>query len=270
MEGLRGDLQILRGNGPKCLGHTASDFEAISSEELRGVDLTPEHKGFGVPALYKNSSSYREGLRPGDIILFLDSRSFESLAAFNTYIRTKLDPAVTIEFLRDGKVEELKTKLDAEEDFLGICHTFEELREEADFGDPYALLQARRSLRNMHWDFIGLGQLPEAQQTAEVSHRPLLVGLFGSAVCCVHLAPWTAPYKDIMTHSSVQRTLSDDYVSTLVVKPEAYSLYRRYDIDSRFPALLQMTEGSELKAYFEVRPDTSVSSLRRFLQLSEP
>ena len=258
-------MQELPVNNPKCLGHAASDFEEISSEELQGVDLPPGHKGFGVPALYKDSSSYRDGLRPGDVILSLDGRSFRSVENLNAYIRTKPQPAITIEFFRDGRIDKLGTQLNAEQGFQGGCRTIEELRAIADFGDPYALIQARRSLNKMHWDFLGLSRLPQAHDLARVGRRQILVGLFGSSVCCVHLAPWTDPYKEIITNRLIQKTVSDNYASTLVLKPEAYSLYRQYDIDSRYPALLQMTDVGGVRAYFTVRPETNVSSLLRFL-----
>ena len=252
-------------NNPKCLGHAASDFEEILGEELKGVDLIPGHKGFGVPALYKDSSSYRDGLRPGDIILSLDGRSFGSVENLNTYIRTKPELTITIEFLRDGRIDKLETQLHAEQDFQGGCRTIEELRAIADFGDPYALFQARRSLKKMHWDFLGLSRFSQAQESAKNGRRPALIGLFGSSVCCVHLSPWTDPYKKIITNDLIQKTLSDNYVSTLVLKPEAYSLYRQYDIDSRYPAFLRMTDVDQLRAYLTIRPDTNISSLITFL-----
>ncbi len=64
----------------KCLGHAASDFEEFSVEELEGVNFAVGRKGFGVPALYKRAHAYQDGLRPGDIILSLDGRSFDSTA----------------------------------------------------------------------------------------------------------------------------------------------------------------------------------------------
>ena len=253
-------------NNPKCLGHAASDFEEISSRELKGVVLPRGHNGFGVPALYKNSNAYRDGLRPGDVILSLDGRSFGSLESLNTYIRTKQDPAVTIEFFREGRVDKLETQLHAEQDFPESCRTIEELRATADFGDPYALVQARHSLEKMHWNFLGLSRLSHAEALAKANRRQVLVGLFGSSVCCVHLAPWTDPYKEIITNDQIQKTISDNYASVLVLKPEAYILFRRYGIDSKFPALLQMTEANQPRSYFTVRPETDVSNLLGFLQ----
>ena len=258
-------MQELPANNPKCLGLAASDFEEILSEEMKGVDVFPRHKGFGVPALYKDSSPYRDGLRPGDIILSMDGRPFGSVENLNAYIRTKPELAVTIEFLRDGKLDKLETQLHAEQDYQGGCRTIEELRAIADFGDPYAPFQARCSLKKMHWDFLGLSRLSQAQELAKVGRRPALIGLFGSSVCCVHLSPWTDPYKKIITNHLIQKTLSDNYVSILVLKPEAYSLYRQYDIDSRYPAFLQVTDVGQLRAYFTIRPDTNVSSLITFL-----
>jgi hypothetical protein len=253
-------------SSPKTLGHAASDFEEFSGEELEGTNLARGQKGFGVPALYKQAHSYQDGLRPGDIILSLDDRSFGSTEDLNNYIRAKPELDIAIEFLRDGTIYNMKTKLQAEQDLQKECRTIEELREIADFGDPYTLLRARSSLGKTHWDFLGIDMLPDAQKMAQGHQRPLLVSLFGSSVCCVHLAPWTPPYKEFITHPSVQKVVRDDYVSLLVVKPEAYRLYRQYRIDSRFPALLRITGQAGLEPRFSIRPDGKVGDILSFLQ----
>src|SRR5713226_4376875 len=128
---------------PKTLGHAASDFEELSNEELEGSGLPPGKKGFGVPALYRASHAYRDGLRPGDIILSLDGRSFESTKNFDNYIQTKPELDLEIEFLRNGKTHNLKTRLHPDRDLQEECRTIEDLEEKADFGEPYALLRAR-------------------------------------------------------------------------------------------------------------------------------
>ncbi len=250
---------------PKILGHAASDFEEFSDRELGGVNVATGCKGFGVPALYKRAYAYHDGLRPGDIILSLDGRSFGSSEDLNNYIRAKSDPDIAIEFLRNGTIHNIKTRLHAEQDLQDECRTIEELQEAADFGDPYALLRVHGSLEGMQWDFLGLDKLPEAQKMAQDGH-PLLVALFGSSVCCVHLSPWTEPYRDLITHPSIQKIVSDDYVSLLTIKPEAYRLYRRYRVDSRFPALLRINGQSGLEADFSIRPDTKVQGLLSFLR----
>ncbi len=259
-------------SSPKCLGHAASDFEEFPDEELEGVNVAPGRRGFGVPALYKRAHAYRDGLRPGDVILSLDSRSFDSTVSLNDYIRTKPELDIAIEYLRNGRIYNVKTKLHSEQDLQQECRTIEELRELADFGNPYALLQVRSSLGKMHWDFLGLDDLQEAQKQAEGHQRPLLVGLFGSSVCCVHLAPWTLPYRELVSHPSIQKIIRDDYVSVLVIKPEAYRLYRQYNIDSRFPALLRITGQGEIEARFSLRREAKTSDLLSFLQkeMSEP
>ncbi len=248
------------------LGHTASDFEEFSDEELGGVGLPRGRKGFGVPALYKRARSYHDGLRPGDIILSLDGRSFESTEDLNSYIRAKPELDIEIEFLRNGTTYKMKTRLHTEQDLREECRTIEELREIADFGDPYRLLQLHSSLRKMHWDFLGIDDLPEAQRISKSRQHPLLVGLFGSSVCCIHLAPWTPPYKELITHPSIQKIIGEDYVSILVVKPEAYHLYRQYRIDSRFPSLLRINRQSGLEAHLSILPDAKILDLSSFLQ----
>ena len=250
----------------KCLGHAASDFEEFSDEELRGINFAQGRKGFGVPALYKRAHAYQDGLRPGDIILSLDRRSFDSTEDINNYIRTKQELDIAIEFLRNGTICNINTRLHTEQDLQEECRTIEELQQVADFGDPYALLQAHSSLEEIHWDFLGLEKLPEAQKAAQGGNRPLLVGLFGSSVCCVHLSPWTAPYRELVAHPSIQKIISDDYVSLLTIKPEAYRLYRQYRVDSKFPGLLRITGQGELEARFSVRPDTEVQDLLSFLR----
>jgi hypothetical protein len=249
----------------KSLGHAASDFEEFSDRELRGVNLASRRKGFGVPALYKSAYVYQDGLRPGDIILSLDGRSFCSSEELNSYIRTKSKPDIAIEFLHHGTIHNITTRLH-NEDLQEECKTIEELQEVADFGDPYALLRMRGSLEKMQWDFLGLEKLPEAQKMTQGGHRLLLVGLFGSSVCCVHLSLWTAPYQDLITHPSIQKTIRDDYVSLLTIKPEAYRLYRQYRVDSRFPALLRLNGQGGLEADLSIRPDTKVQGLLGFLQ----
>lgn len=260
-------------SSPKSLGHAASDFEELPDKELEGVNVAPGRKGFGVPALYKHAHAYQDGLRPGDIILSLDGRSFDSVGKMNTYIRTKTELDIAIEYLRNGTIYNVKTKLHAERDFQEECRTIEELRDLADFGNPYALLQVRSSSAKINWDFLGLENLPKAQKMAERQQRALLVGLFGSSVCCVHLAPWTPPYRELITHPSIQKIIGDHYVSLLVIKPEAYRMYRQYSIDSRFPALLRITgQSGELEARFSLRPEARVPDLLSFLQkeTSEP
>jgi hypothetical protein len=200
------------------------------------------------------------------VILSLDGRYFESTVELNNYVRTKPELDIAIEFLRGGRIYDMKTELNNEQDFQEECRTIEDLREIADFGDPYALLQSRSSLGKTHWDFLGIDRLPEAQKMSQNHHRPLLVNLFGSSVCCVHLAPWTAPYKGLITHPSIQNVIRDDYVSLLVIKPEAYRLYRQYGIDSRFPASLRIAGHGGLEASFSISPDATVGSLLRFLQ----
>ncbi len=257
-------------SSPKCLGHAASDFEEFSDRELRGVNLVPGCKGFGVPALYKRAYAYQDGLRPGDIILSLDGRSFGSTEDLNSYVRTKPESDIAIEFLRNGAIHNLKTRLLTEQDLREECRTIEDLQEAADFGDPYALLRLHGSLGKTHWDFLGLNKLPEAQKMAQGGH-PLLVGLFGSSVCCVHLSPWTEPYRDLITHPSIQKIISDDYVSLLTIKPEAYRLYRQYRVDSRFPALLRISGQGGLEARFSIQPNTQVQGLLSFLEeMGEP
>ncbi len=253
-------------SSPKRLGHAASDFEELSVEELEGINVAAGRKGFGVPALYKRAHAYQDGLRPGDIILSLDGRSFDSTASLNNYIRTKPELDIVIEYLRNGRIYNVETKLHAEQDLQEECWTIEELRELADFGNPYAALQVRSSLGKMHWDFLGLDSLAEAQKKAEDRQRPLLAGLFGSSVCCVHLAPWTPPYKTLITHPSIQKSIRDRYVSLLVLKPEAYHMYRQYLIDSRFPALLRITEQGELESLLSLRREARVSDLLSFFQ----
>ncbi len=254
-------------SSPKWLGHAASDFEEFSDRDLTGVNVVPGRKGFGVPALYKRAHAYQDGLRPGDIILSLDGRSFGSSEDLNNYIRTKPEPDIAIEFLRNGTIHNIKTRVHTEQDLQEECRTIEELQEVADFGDPYALLRMHGSLEKMmHWDFLGLDKLVEAQKMAQGGHRRLLVGLFGSSVCCVHLSPWTLPYRDFITHPSVQRIISDDYVSLLTIKPEAYRLYRQYQVDSRFPALLEINWQGGLEADFSIRPNSKVQGLLDFLQ----
>ncbi len=259
-------------SSPKCLGHAASDFEEFSDGELEGVNFGRGRKGFGVPALYKRAHAYQDGLRPGDIILSLDGRSFDSTDGLNNYIRTKPELDIKIEYLHEGTVYNVKTKLHTEQDLQEECRTIEELRELADFGEPYTLLQLRSSLGKMHWDFLGLDNLPEAQKAAKGRQRPLLIGLFGSSACCVHLAPWTLPYREIISHPSIQKILRDNYVSLLVIKPEAYDLYRQHRIDSRFPALLRITRRGEVEARFSLRQEAKVSDLLDFFQRerSEP
>ncbi len=253
-------------SSPKCLGHAASDFEEFSDRELGGGYLAPGGKGFGVPALYKRAHAYQDGLRPGDIILSLDGRPFGSTEDLNNYIRTKPEPDMAIEFVRNGTIHNIKTRLHTEQDLQEECRTIEELQEAADFGDPYALLRVHGSLEKTHWDFLRLDKLPEAQKMALGGHRRLLVGLFGSSVCCVHLSPWTVPYRDFITHPSIQKIISDDYVSLLTIKPEAYRLYRHYRADSRFPALLRINGQGGLEARFSIRPDTKVQGLLSFLR----
>ncbi len=255
-------------SSPKSLGHAASDFEEFSDRELRGVNVASGSKGFGVPTLYKRAFAYRNGLRPGDIILSLDARSFGSTEELNNYIRTKPQPDIAIEFLRNGTIHNIRTKLQTEKGIREECRTIEELQEAADFGDPYALLRMHRSLEKMRWDFLGLDRLAEAQQVAERGHRGLLVGLFGSSVCCVHLSPWTVPYRDLITHLSIQKIILEDYVSLLTIKPEAYRLYRQYRVDSRFQALLRINGQGGLEADFYLRPDTKVPGLLGFLQVA--
>jgi hypothetical protein len=256
----------------KCPGHAASDFEEFPDEELERINVASGRKGFGVPALYRRSHAYQDGLRPGDIILSLDGRSFDSTASLNDYVRSKPQLEIAIEYLRNGTIYNIKTKLHAEQEFQEECRTIEELRELADFGNPYTLLHVRSSLGKMHWDHLGIDELQEAQKEAVRHQLPLLVGLFGSSVCCVHLAPWTPPYRELVSNPSIQKIIRDDYVSALVIKPEAYRLYRQYRIDSGFPALLRITGQGELEARFSLRREAKTSDLQSFLQkeMSEP
>ncbi len=255
---------------PKTLGQSASDFEDIPEEELEGYGLPPGMKGFGVPALYKAARSYLDGLRPGDVILSLDGRSFESTKNLNNYIQTKKEFEIGIKFLRGGKIYTMNTMLHSESDLQRECKTIEDLQEIADFGEPYALLRARRSLLKTQWDFLGWDNLQTARKMTQAHQHPLLVGLFGSSVCCVHLAPWADPYKDLITNASIQKTIAEHYVSLLVLKPEAYLLYRQYHIDSRFPALLRMTNEDELEAHLSLGPHTRVSDVLSFSRKRRP
>src|SRR5712692_11217481 len=110
-------------SSPKSLGHAASDFEEFPNEELERVHAGLGRKGFGVPALYKRSHAYQDGLRPGDIILSLDDRSFDSTVILNDYIRTKLELNISIEYLRNGTIYNIKTNLHTERDLQQECQT---------------------------------------------------------------------------------------------------------------------------------------------------
>lgn len=250
---------------PKTLGHTGSDFEELSDEELGGSGLPRGKKGFGVPALYKAAYAYRDGLRPGDIILSLDGRWFESVKNFDNYIQAKTELGIEIEFLRNGKIHNLETKLHTDRDLQEECGTIEELEEKADFGEPYAILRARGLLRKTHWDLLGSDNFQAARKMAQANQQPLLIGLFGSSACCVHLAFWTEPYRDMITHDSIQKGISI-YVSLLIMKPEAYRLYRQYRVNTSFPALLRMTNEGELETHLSLRPETKVSEVLSFLR----
>src|SRR5712692_2305712 len=244
---------------PKTLGHAASDFEELSNKELEGSGLPQGKKGFGVPALYKSAHAYRDGLRPGDIILSIDGRSFESAKSLNNYVQTKNELAVEIQVLRDEKTFGIKTNLHNDQDLLEECRTIEDLEEKADFGEPYRLLLSRGHLLKTRWDYLGLESLQAARKTAEANHQPLLVGLFGSSMCCVHLAFWTAPYKGMIADLEVQTAISKS-VSLLIMKPEAYRLYRQYRVDSKFPALLSICKLGEV-IHFSLRPGTRASDV---------
>ena len=167
-----------------------------------------------------------------------------------------------IQVLRDEKTFGIKTNLHNDQDLLEECRTIEDLEEKADFGEPYRLLLSRGHLLKTRWDYLGLESLQAARKTAEANHQPLLVGLFGSSMCCVHLAFWTAPYKGMIADLEVQKAISKN-VSLLIMKPEAYGLYRQYRVGSEFPTLLSMT--NEGVIHLSLRPDTRVSDVLSFL-----
>jgi len=116
-----------------------------------------------------------------------------------------------------------------------------------------------------HWDFEEYYQLEEAQDTAQIKGKPLLIGLFGSLLCCYHLALNQQPYQNIITDNSVQELIESHFVSLLIKKPEAYDIYYEYDIDPHSPALLVISPEGQIRNQISFTDTITVENVITFL-----
>ncbi len=90
--------------------------------EVRLATLTPElsrdlglndTKGALVWSLYRTTSAYRAGLRPGDVIVGVDGKAVDAPAQFQrTLLETPIGHVLTLSILREGGKREIKVQVE--------------------------------------------------------------------------------------------------------------------------------------------------------------
>ena len=85
---------------------------SVTPELARDLNL-PDTKGAVVWSLYRTSSAYRAGLRPGDTITSADGKPITTPAQFQrALLDTPIGQAITLGIIRDGAKREIKVQVE--------------------------------------------------------------------------------------------------------------------------------------------------------------
>jgi serine protease Do len=85
---------------------------SVTPELARDLNL-PDTKGAVVWSLYRTSSAYRAGLRPGDTITSADGKPITTPAQFQrALLDTPIGQAITLGIVRDGAKREIKVQVE--------------------------------------------------------------------------------------------------------------------------------------------------------------
>ena len=85
---------------------------SVTPELARDLNL-PDTKGAVVWSLYRSSSAYRAGLRPGDTITSADGKPVATPAQFQrALLDTPIGQAITLGIIRDGARREIKVQVE--------------------------------------------------------------------------------------------------------------------------------------------------------------
>ncbi|MBW8052021.1 MAG: PDZ domain-containing protein [Cytophagales bacterium] len=243
-------------------------IESVDKEVIKKLPLESDYKGFIVPVFYRKAPAYKDGLRPGDIIISIDNKSFHSVDEMKAYIGNKKEKKIVLNIYRNDVIQTISTKLLTEKKFnkqwLG---TPEKKRKKLlDVGDPYQILKIKQVFQETHWSFLKLDQLKEAKKAVQSTGKPLLIVLFGSSACCEHLALNQQPYRNLITDPLVQVLIEKKFTSILILKPEAYKIYGEYNIVSNSPVLLTVSPEGKLQSYISLLDTTTLENITEFLE----
>ena len=243
-------------------------IESVDKEVIKKLPLESDQKGFIVPILYRKAPAYKDGLRPGDIIISIDNISFHSVDEMKTYIGNKKEKKIVLNIYRNDVIQTISTKLLTEDKFKKQwSRTPEKKRNKLlDVGDPYHILKIKQVFQETHWRFLKLDQLKEAKKNVQSTGKPLLIALFGSSACCEHLALNQQPYRNLITDPSVQKLIEKKFTSILILKPEAYKIYGEYNIVSNSPVLLAVSPEGKLQSYISLLDTTTSENIITFLE----
>jgi serine protease Do len=88
---------------------------SVTPELARDLSL-PDTKGAVVWSLYRTSSAYRAGLRPGDTIISADGKPIETPAQFQrVLLETPIGQAITLGIVREGARREIKVQVEQQQ-----------------------------------------------------------------------------------------------------------------------------------------------------------
>ena len=104
-------VEQLRGDGKVVRGHLGVLISELSPELARSFDYQGDG-GLLVQHVSDDSAAARAGVKDGDIILELDGKAVDSVAAFRNQIaRQRPGERVALRVWRDGSAETLEVKL---------------------------------------------------------------------------------------------------------------------------------------------------------------
>ncbi len=263
------------------LGFSPIEFIEVKELEMSGKKSDCK-KGILVPMLYTKLPIYQDGLRPGDIILQIDGQCFKTAAKLLSYIKQKQSPHVVIDFKMSTGIRTIQSSLVSANEYHKITTEFlntstgseggilffdaEETTKYIDRGDAYEYFKLDEVYKQTHWDFIEYRKFGAVIDYAKKVSKPVLIALFGSKSCCSYMSLSQKNYESLIADKKTQENIKDNFVSLLVLKPEAYQTYKDYNLDASKPALLVVNADRQLINYFQLSEETEKKALMEFLR----
>ena len=257
----------------------------LETIELQMTDSTTTcKKGILVPSLYRGLPIHKDGLLPGDVLVSIDGNCVESLADLSTYIGMKKERKITLTAYSYDTLKHIETSLLTMKEFKEIKQEFmnkvdvkddgtfsvsRDLSDEfIDRGDAYKYFRCEKPFSNTHWDFQHYTSLNSAKKQSSESGKPILLALFGSYNCCSYISLSQDDYQEMIADERVQNLIKEEFVSVLVLKPEAYVTYKDYELEAGWPALLVIDNKGKLQKSLLLTNKVHAKKVATFLQRS--
>ena len=88
---------------------------AHDARSWRAICRCSDTKGALVWSLYRSSSAYRAGLRPGDVVVGFNGKPVDDPAQFQRpLLEAPIGSIVTLGILRDGETREIKVQVESQ------------------------------------------------------------------------------------------------------------------------------------------------------------